>query len=382
LIITSLGGFRSEVELTHSELPPGISCSLDPDHLVPTDTSILTISASSQASAVTHPLIVIATGGGISHQKQLVCLVFVRGDSNGDGEVNVGDIVCLLNYLFRHDSPPYPMEAGDANRDGEISAADPVYLINYLFRNGPPPGLEGDKSKALSKRPVQAPAPARLWLSASKTSGTGETQRVFIQGEFEVDIAGVQLAVEYDPHELDLKPTLPPDLQAMQIFWSQKDGLLKAGILDMKGGHSIRPGRRVDLLILDAKAENLSALRIKDAVLADRNGCVVPVKIVTEEEVQKQRPASFSLSQNYPNPFNPQTQIRYALPADCHVKLTIYNLLGQKVKVLVDKHQSAGYKTVHWDGKDERGDDVASGIYFYRIQAGEFMQAKKMLLLK
>jgi hypothetical protein len=382
LIITSLGGFTSEVDLTHSELPPGISCSLDPDHLVPTDTSILTISASSQASAGTHPLMVTATGGGINHQKQVTCLVFVRGDSNVDGEVNVGDIVYLLNYMFRNGFPPYPMEAGDANSDGRITAADPVYLINYLFRNGPSPGMEGDKSKALSRRPAQTPTPARLWLSASKTSGAGERQRVFVQGEFEVDIAGVQLAVEYDPHELDLKPVLPPNLQAMQIFWSQRDGLLKAGILDMQGGHSIRPGRRVDLLILDAKAENLSALRIKDAVLADRNGYVVPVKILTVEQIDEQRPESFSLSQNYPNPFNPQTQIRYALPADFDVKITLYNLLGQRVRVLADEHQSAGYKAVFWDGKDERGIEVASGIYFYKIEAGQFVQTKRMLLIK
>jgi flagellar hook assembly protein FlgD len=70
------------------------------------------------------------------------------------------------------------------------------------------------------------------------------------------------------------------------------------------------------------------------------------------------------------------------LPADCYVKLTIYNLLGQKVRVLVDDHQSAGYKTVFWDGKDRQGTEVASGIYFYKIQAGAFVQTKKMLLLK
>ncbi len=116
--------------------------------------------------------------------------------------------------------------------------------------------------------------------------------------------------------------------------------------------------------------------------MADRRGHVVPVRIVTEEEAEESRPESFSLSQNFPNPFNPQTQIKYALPVDCDVKVTIYNLLGQRVGVLVDEHQSAGYKAAFWDGKDEQGVEVASGIYFYRIQAGEFMQTKKMLLLK
>jgi flagellar hook assembly protein FlgD len=88
------------------------------------------------------------------------------------------------------------------------------------------------------------------------------------------------------------------------------------------------------------------------------------------------------LSQNYPNPFNPQTVIQYALPHDCQVQVTIYNILGQKVRTLVNEYQKAGYKRVEWDSKSEQGEEVASGIYFYRIQAGEFGQVKKMVLIK
>jgi hypothetical protein len=65
---------------------------------------------------------------------------FVRGDANGDGQVGPGDIVYVLNYLFRSDIPPFPMDGGDANCDGDVGAADVVYLITYLFRDGPPPG--------------------------------------------------------------------------------------------------------------------------------------------------------------------------------------------------------------------------------------------------
>jgi hypothetical protein len=93
-------------------------------------------------------------------------------------------------------------------------------------------------------------------------------------------------------------------------------------------------------------------------------------------------PKSFELFQNYPNPFNPQTQIRYDLPVSGNVRLTIYNVLGQKVKVLVDEIQDAGYKSVIWDGKDIDGRDVASGIYFYKIEAQSFEKTKKMILLK
>jgi hypothetical protein len=95
-------------------------------------------------------------------------------------------------------------------------------------------------------------------------------------------------------------------------------------------------------------------------------------------------PKQFSLEQNYPNPFNPVTTIQYALPVDAKVTMTIYNILGQRVLTLADEIQSAGYKSVAWNGSD-----VASGVYLYRIEAisvtdkhKSFTQVRKMLLLK
>ncbi len=93
-------------------------------------------------------------------------------------------------------------------------------------------------------------------------------------------------------------------------------------------------------------------------------------------------PKEFSLGQNYPNPFNPTTTISYALPSNAYVKLMVYNVLGQKVKTLVDEEQAAGYKQVVWNGQNDRGEQVGSGIYFYRIQAGDFTKTAKMSLLK
>ena len=93
-------------------------------------------------------------------------------------------------------------------------------------------------------------------------------------------------------------------------------------------------------------------------------------------------PTDFALSQNYPNPFNPTTTIDYALPISAAVDLTIYNINGQRVKTLRSETQSAGYHTIVWDGTNEGGESVSSGIYFYRLTAGSFTQSKKMMLLK
>ena len=93
-------------------------------------------------------------------------------------------------------------------------------------------------------------------------------------------------------------------------------------------------------------------------------------------------PREFFLSQNYPNPFNPATSISYGLPSYSHVKIEIFNMLGQRVKILVNQEQGAGYKRVVWDGRDASGEAVASGVYLYRLRAGEKESTMKMLMLK
>jgi hypothetical protein len=101
-----------------------------------------------------------------------------------------------------------------------------------------------------------------------------------------------------------------------------------------------------------------------------------------EESDLSQIPDHFDLGQNYPNPFNPTTVIEYALPKRSNVQITIYNVCGQKVRVLKDETEEAGYKSVVWDGKDGSGAEVATGIYFYRIMAKDYVKTKKMTLIK
>ncbi|HEX9916175.1 MAG TPA: T9SS type A sorting domain-containing protein, partial [candidate division Zixibacteria bacterium] len=86
--------------------------------------------------------------------------------------------------------------------------------------------------------------------------------------------------------------------------------------------------------------------------------------------------------QNYPNPFNPSTIIEYYLSKPCHVTLNIYNVLGQKVRTLKNEYQGIGKGAVSWEGKDDRGKDMPSGTYFYKLKAGDLTESRKMLLIK
>ena len=93
-------------------------------------------------------------------------------------------------------------------------------------------------------------------------------------------------------------------------------------------------------------------------------------------------PHGFALHQNYPNPFNPITTLRYDLPENSLVNIIIYDMLGREVKTLVNTTQDAGFKSVVWNATNDHGKPVSAGVYLYQIQAGDFVQTKKMVLLK
>jgi len=93
-------------------------------------------------------------------------------------------------------------------------------------------------------------------------------------------------------------------------------------------------------------------------------------------------PQAFTLLQNHPNPFNSSTLISYTLPEPARVRLQVYNLLGQQVATLAEGYQQAGSYQVRWDGKDKHGHPVPSGVYLYRLQAGELKQTRRMTVLR
>jgi len=127
---------------------------------------------------------------------------------------------------------------------------------------------------------------------------------------------------------------------------------------------------------------------------ADNAGNIEPLKVAAEATVmidpnatavagnRSALPKAFALYQNYPNPFNPTTIIKYDLPVPSEVKLEIFDILGRRVRVLVDTKQQAGFHNALWDGKTAAGRSVATGVYFYRIEAKEFVKTRKMLLVR
>ena len=104
-------------------------------------------------------------------------------------------------------------------------------------------------------------------------------------------------------------------------------------------------------------------------------GALVSIRLTMSKEVEL--PTEFSLEQNYPNPFNPSTVIRYGLPTAQYVSLKVYDVLGQEAATLIEGMQEAGFKSVGWNAGA-----LTSGLYYYRLHAGDFLQTRKLLLIK
>jgi hypothetical protein len=110
-----------------------------------------------------------------------------------------------------------------------------------------------------------------------------------------------------------------------------------------------------------------------------------PARINITTNVSRVVPADFALEQNYPNPFNASTILRYQLPTQSHVTVTVFDVLGREVITLVDEVEEAGYKSISLSasgGGASCTDGMASGVYYYRIAAGEFVQTKKLVVLR
>lgn len=144
-------------------------------------------------------------------------------------------------------------------------------------------------------------------------------------------------------------------------------------------------GTPKDMLFTDLDGDGYSDLAVASyttdaaAVLLNRLSLILTVEEVDNDGAL---PNDYALEQNYPNPFNPETHIRFSLPVKSHVKVEVFNVLGQSVRVLVDEDFTPGVKEITWNGVNSTGRQVSSGIYFYRITADQFVDSRTMVLVK
>jgi len=152
---------------------------------------------------------------------------------------------------------------------------------------------------------------------------------------------------------------------------------------DFGFGLAEKNGPILDMVKVDAGEYLLAGARLYDFELMNLNGLLMRLSFnPTSTNITSELPTKYSLQQNYPNPFNPTTTISYALPEQSTVKLTVFDIRGQEVMELDRAEKQAGNYEVQWSGMDQSGNSVSTGVFFARLQAGEFTQTIKMVYLK
>jgi hypothetical protein len=191
-----------------------------------------------------------------------------------------------------------------------------------------------------------APAPASV---TPVSANTGDVLSIQIDGSVFAKTPDVEL--------VDGATTIV----ATSVYWAGKDRVIAD--FDLTGA----PGGFYDVVVFNphqASAALVDGFQIQGATAAG------------------DLPAKFALMPNYPNPFNPATTIRYEIASRTDVELRVYDVRGALVSTLVNKSQAPGAYSIEWNGTDDKGSPVSSGVYFYRITAGSFSDVRKMTLLK
>ncbi|MBE84335.1 MAG: hypothetical protein CME21_17380 [Gemmatimonadetes bacterium] len=158
-------------------------------------------------------------------------------------------------------------------------------------------------------------------------------------------------------------------------------GEVVVGSMRVDGSSADGAGELVEFVFRTEESPLQTDFQILDGILVDVAGNVDQMHDIAIGRLDP-IPENYGLAQNMPNPFNPSTTISYEVPESGATKLVVYNLLGQQVRTLIDNTIEAGYHSIVWDGADEFGRQVASGIYIYRMSSGEFAATRRMMFLK
>jgi hypothetical protein len=307
--------------------------------------------------------------------------VGIACDVTKDGAIDIRDVVVLVaglvgrpGFMVPSDPQRVDFKIQDCNTSGFIDVGDAISIINEIL---------GIDEEELFSKAVSGPAMVSLGAAVILEGGQAAIP-VLLEGS----VAGVQASFTFDPSLMSVgTPVFVGDGSGLLLDSQVRGGELKVVVVSLTAGGLPVSSQGLIYIPVSLKGEEEGVLRLSQVTLADRAARSVEVVLSGELSQAVSRelslPKAFALSANRPNPFNPATEIGYEVPAQAHVMLTVYNLLGQEVVRLVDGVKQAGRYSVRWDGRNGQGQTVSSGVYLYRMTSSTgFSETKRMTLLK
>lgn len=308
----------------------------------------------------------------------------LAGDVSLNGQIQAYDASLILKYLADGVANPLntlQLSVSDVSDAGGVSAFDASLILQYVVGKI---SIFPIEYNSITAPTIKFYKPASIAVASISDGfvqrGTQVTVMVSVKGMENAYSTGIELL--YNKEELTPVSVTPVGIAAKVMnSHSTANGTIRmiaasADLLESNG----------DLFqvtfeaMSDVRGDVKSTISFKQFMLNE-----IDMKSATTNGVVniKGKPTSYALNQNYPNPFNPSTTISYQVPDDGQqVSIVIYNVTGQLVRTLVNSNQMAGEYSVQWDGMDENGRRVSSGLYFFRMRSNNFVSVKKMLMVK
>ncbi|MBD3386905.1 T9SS type A sorting domain-containing protein [candidate division KSB1 bacterium] len=299
--------------------------------------------------------------------------------------VDMFDVLRMIDIVLNR--PPaateYDIWSGDLNGDGVIDMVDIIEAIDLA--------LQGTVMFSKMSVPIideSVNSSARIDVGVLPNNFIGETRVPFVVRSTE-NLHGLMLSLNYNRKKIHLSKSqienLAPEVKAS---FKYTENSLNVMLYRMDGKPVLSQGENFFELSVrvNEKLDHDEHIRVIQALAGGEKVRKIQTIFGENQQQESYIPETFALEQNYPNPFNMSTVINYDVPPleekSTTVRLAIYNTNGQLVKVLEDRQRSAGHYSVQWNGYDEQGRYVASGVYFYKLIAGDVVITKKLAVMK
>jgi len=306
-----------------------------------------------------------------SRHSNVACAVpYAPGDADFDSDTDINDVLAVVDFILEEDFPTEDeFRNVDVNMDEEINIADVIMMVDIIYGgNARTMGFDNNEFAFVDM------------LTDYKNS------ELSIAIEYQGVIRGLEIELDYDADMVDILSTRLSEIQEDVMITSKKIGQdkFKIVVANLNSGSINSKNNNYVTIPLHFKGNEyqVSSVSLKDIKIAGADGNIVRTLTRESSSEIKAIPTSFALQQNFPNPFNPMTEIRFDIPESDYVSLAVYNMMGQKIRTLASGNMTPGYHAIIWDGKNDLGSQVSTGMYFYSIHAGQYKSTKKMLFLK
>jgi hypothetical protein len=271
-----------------------------------------------------------------------------------------------------------PRPGLDFNGDGKTDMGDLAY---YVITPAAP--IPMDSLTALVVYLLEQPMPSTLLASAGTEMAQQGAAYINLSSDYETIVA--RFTFSYNNAYAFSSVALSPALQGKAMIKAMdNNGRLTVDVISLTGFVPDEINGDIFRVMFSNGSYERTGLKLEKVEVSDRTGQIhsgEKARIAASATL----PKAYALDQNSPNPFNPSTTIAFEIPESnngTRVVLTVFNIRGQKVVTLVDELKDAGRYSVNWDGRNSAGQSVSSGVYFYRLQAGDFSAVRKMVILK